>query len=283
MTKRVSENYLFILVVLTLTILDIALLERKYDLFTGGFLLPERIATLRSRALFGTAVLTLELSLAGCFWYLFHIIGRMRGTPPQRTRYLFLFLYGGGNLICTVVKYKILSYFGDFLSIAVLRNLGGGSLTGALRYGAAEFVQTGAWLAVAIIGAWLVFRRLKKRMPTEQAPLPPAGSMTHLGLGLLGCLLLLLGSAAAANANVTMRRYLPKTTPFALARGVIDEVVGSQTPLLAQLAAQVSSPVPTPAGNVSFGPRKDNLVLIVSESTRADVIGAEVAGRPVTP
>jgi glucan phosphoethanolaminetransferase (alkaline phosphatase superfamily) len=78
-----------------------------------------------------------------------------------------------------------------------------------------------------------------------------------------------------------MRRYLPKTTPYALAHSVIEQIVGDDRPFLAQFA-QVP-PAPRAQAKVSFGARKDNLVLIVSESTRADVLGAEVAGTPVTP
>jgi glucan phosphoethanolaminetransferase (alkaline phosphatase superfamily) len=280
-SKRISDNQVVILVVLVLSFLDLALLERKFGLFSGGFLLPERIGTPSARLVFGCTVLALEAGLAGCFWYLFHIIGLIRGAALGLTRYLFLVLYGGGSVLGVIAKYQILSYFGDFISVAMMRNLAGGSLTGALGYGAVEFMKFGAWLVPGIFCCWLCFNWLKKRVPTMRKPVRHAGAMRQLGLRMLACLALLLGAAAASNANATMRRYLPKTTPFALAHSVIEEIVGSDQPYLAQFAQTPAAP--RAQASVGFGARKDNLILIVSESTRADVLGADVAGTPVTP
>jgi glucan phosphoethanolaminetransferase (alkaline phosphatase superfamily) len=284
-TKRISDNRVFILVVLILSFLDLALLERKYDLFSGGFLLPERVGTPWARLIFGSAVFALEAGLAGCFWYLFHIIGLIRGTALGLTRYLFLVLYGGGSVVGIVAKYKILSYFGDFLSLAVMRNLGGGSLTGALGYGAAELIQFGAWLVLGILCCSLCFVWLKARLPNMQEPVRQPGVVWQLSLRMLACLMLLFCASAASNANATMRRYLPKTTPFAIAHGVTERFVGHETPFLAQFTETVAPPPPIPGApaRVSFGTRKDNLVLIVSESTRADVLEANTAGKAVTP
>jgi glucan phosphoethanolaminetransferase (alkaline phosphatase superfamily) len=281
--KRISDNQVVLLVILVLSFLDIVLLERKYNLFTGGFLLPERIGTPGTRLVFGGVVLALEAGLAGCFWYLFHIIGLIRRARLDLTRYLFLVLYGGGSLVGTIAKYQILSYFGDFLSMAVLRNLGGGSLTGALGYGAVEFLKFGAWLVPGITFCWLCFKRMKTRKPVMAGSAQPTANLKQLSLRMLSCLMLLLGVSFAANANATMRRYLPKTTPFALAHGLIEEVAGPRKSFLAQFTEKMAAPLPVAHAKVSFGDRKDNLVLIVSESTRADVLGADAAGRPVAP
>jgi glucan phosphoethanolaminetransferase (alkaline phosphatase superfamily) len=282
-TKYVSDNYIFALVVLILSFLDLVLLERKYNLFSGGFLLPERVAGSVARLIFCTTVLALETGLAGCFWYLLHIIGLFRGAPVRLTRYLFLFLYGGGSVVGTIVKYKVLSYFGDFLSMAVLRNLGGGSAVGALSYGAAEFMRFGAWLVPAMIVCWLCFRWLRARALTVNDLGRPTDSVTRLAIRLLSCLVLLFGVSAAASTNAPMRRYLPKTTPFALAHAVIEQIDSPGKPFLTALAATMPPPHAAPAIKVNFGARKDNLILIVSESTRADVLSAEVGGKPVTP
>jgi hypothetical protein len=173
LSKRISDNQVVILVVLVLSFLDLLLLERKFGLFSGGFLLPERVGTPWARFVFGSTVFALEAGLAGCFWYLFHIVGLMRGAALAMTRYLFVVLYGGGSVVGIVAKYQILSYFGDFLSIAMVRNLGGGSLSGALGYGAVEFMKFGAWLVPGIFGCWMVFNWLKKRFPAMRKPARP--------------------------------------------------------------------------------------------------------------
>lgn len=279
--KSLSDIQLFALVVVTLSLLDLVLLERKYTIFSGGFLLLERVATPSARLAFGLAVLALEAGLAGCAWYLLHIIGLMRGTALGVTRYLFVVVYGGASVVALVAKYQILSYFGDFLNMTVLRNLGGGSVIGALDYGSSELLLFTACLVPGITVCWLVFRWMKLRMPVMKRA--PVGSVRQFGVRLAGCLVVLICVSIAANANSVMRRYLPKTTPYAVADTVIDEFRDKQPSVLEQYAARLAPGAPGPAIEIGFGRRKDNLVLIVSESTRSDVLAAKVDGRPVTP
>lgn len=279
--KNISDSWIFSLVVLFLSLLDLLLLERKYNIFSGGFLLLERVATPSARLVFGAAVLALEAGLAGCAWYVLHIVGLLRGTAVGVSRYLFVVLYGGASVVGLFAKYQVLSYFGDFLTMAMLRNLGGGSLTGALEYGSAELLLFGAWLVPAITFCYLVFRWMKSHLPAMKRP--PGGSIGRFSVRLLACLVILLGVSVAADVNPVMRRYLPKVTPFALAHTVIGEFSTKPPSILEQYAARIPAGAPAPALEISFGERKDNLVLIVSESTRADVLAAEIDGRPVTP
>jgi glucan phosphoethanolaminetransferase (alkaline phosphatase superfamily) len=281
LSRRISDAQLLVVVIFVLSVLDLALLERKFDLFSGGFLLPERVVTFSARLMFCAAVVALETGMAGCVWYLLHIVGLMRNTAVGVTRYLFVVLYGGGSVVGLVAKYQILSYFGDFLSLNVLRNLGGGSLAGALNYGSSELLLFAAWLVPGITATWLSFRWMKRRLPAMKRP--PNGSVGQLSLRLAACLGLLLGVSVAANANTVMRRYFPKITPFAIARSVLDDFSAREPSVLEGYAATVSAGTPAAMLDVGFGQRKDNLVLIVSESTRADVLGAEVDGKPVTP
>jgi hypothetical protein len=170
LSKRISDAQLLVVVIFVLSVLDLALLERKFDLFSGGFLLPERVATFSARLMFCAAVVALETGMAGCVWYLLHIVGLMRNTAVGVTRYLFVVLYGGGSVVGLVAKYQILSYFGDFLSLNVLRNLGGGSLAGALNYGSSELLLFAAWLVPGITATWLAFRWMKRRLPAMKRP-----------------------------------------------------------------------------------------------------------------
>lgn len=268
-------------VVCLLTLLDIALLERKYNLFTGGFLLAERISTTSARLVFAGTVFAVEFGLAGCFWYLFHLVGLYRGSAAAVTRLRFLFIYGGLSVATIVVKYRVLNYFGDLLSVAVLRNLGGGTLTGAFAYGAVEFMQAGAWLVPLIALGWYAQRRLKARTRSV-APAPRRHGAGALALRLLACVAGLFSITLAASADHTMNKFLSKTTPYALAQAVLDDLVDKEAPFLATFSASAAA-LPVREAEVRFGKRKDHLVLIVSESTRADVLAAQVDGRPVTP
>lgn len=269
-------------VVCLLTLLDIALLERKYNLFTGGFLLAERIDTASARLVFAGTVFAVEFGLAGCFWYLFHLLGLYRGSAASLTRFHFLFIYGGISVAAIVAKYRVLSYFGDLLSVAVLRNLGGGTLSGAVAYGAAELMQAGAWMVPVLALAWYVHRRVKAGV-LRAAPAKRRHGAGALALRLLACVAGLFSITLAASADHTMNKFLLKTTPYALAQAVLEDLVDKEAPFLARFSQSVAATLPPAHTEVSFGKRKDHLVLIVSESTRADVLAAQVDGQAVTP
>ncbi|MEW6372459.1 MAG: sulfatase-like hydrolase/transferase [Pseudomonadota bacterium] len=282
-SKPGAGAWTLLAVVCLLTLLDIALLERKYNLFTGGFLLAERIDTASARLVFAGTVFAVEFGLAGCFWYLFHLLGLYRGAAASLTRFHFLFVYGGISVAAIVAKYRVLSYFGDLLSVAVLRNLGGGTLSGAVAYGAAELMQAGAWAVPVLALAWYVHRRVKAGIRSA-APARRRHGAGALTLRLLVCVAGLFSITLAASADHTMNKFLLKTTPYALAQAVLEDLVDKEAPFLARFSQSVAATLPAAAHTeVSFGKRKDHLVLIVSESTRADVLAAEVEGRPVTP
>jgi glucan phosphoethanolaminetransferase (alkaline phosphatase superfamily) len=278
--RNAQGAYILPFVVIALSVLDIVLLELKYNLFSGGFLLAERIGTVGARLTFAGAVFAVEFGLAGCFWYLSHIIGSLRGARPLQTRFLFLLVYGCANVAIIALKYRVLSYFGDFLSMAVVRNLGGGSLVGALMYGAYEILLAGAWFVPVVTLAWYLHRVVNRYARAIESPRNQP-SIRQLSLRMSACMIALLTVSVAASANHSMRKYLAKTTPYALAHAVVDNLVAPEASVLATFAASVAAPPTGADAEIRFGQRKDHLVLIVSESTRADVLSAESNGSPV--
>lgn len=280
--RSINPAHLLLLVASILAMLDIVLLERKYNLFSGGFLLAERIDGFSERLTFATVVFAIEFGLAGCAWYVLHIVGLIRGASALQTRFLFLFLYGGSSVAVIVLKYRVLAYFGDFLSLGVIRNLGGGSLSGALMYGAVEIALAGAWIIPVATLGWYLNRAIKVR----EKNLPRfaiKGSVKQLVLRMSACAAALFAVSVAASADHSMSKYLPKTTPYALVQAVLKSVTEPKVSFLNHFAESMPQPVTRGETTIRFGERKDHLVLIVSESTRADVLAAQWEGSPVTP
>lgn len=280
--RRLNASYLLLFVVVLLSFLDLYLLERKFALFSGGFLLEQRIDTFGARLRFASAVFAVEFGLAGFVWYLLHIIGTLRGARPLQTRFLFLFVYGGANVAIIAIKYRVLAYFGDFLSLAVVRNLGGGSITGAFMYGAYEFMKIGAWTVPVATLVWYLYRAVKRyaqSMPKPRRQL----STKQLAIRMWSCGVGLFAISLASSADHSMRKYLSKTTPYALVQAVVSNVTSPDTSFLAKFAETIAVPADSAQAKLAFTERKDHLVLIVSESTRADVLSAEVKGTPVAP
>lgn len=284
-TRTLQRNWILFAVILLLTFLDIALLEKKYAIFSGGFLQANRISDIEGRLIFITTVLMLEAAMAGCIWYFFILVGSWRETPLQSSKYLFLLVYGLGSVVLDAAKYKILSYFGDFISLAVLRNLGGGSIREALLYGLEDGKLIGAGAALSIAICWYGYHRLKQRQQfvwtRDSIPISKwivAGQM-------LLCLVCLIAISLVARSNGNMRPHFSKITPYGLTNTTINNFIAPEPSALDLLLkiAKGAPERPEHSYKVGFKNKKDNLVLVVSESTRADVLNESVNDRPVTP
>lgn len=261
------------------------LLEKKYAIFSGGFLQANRISGFEGRLIFISTVLAMEAAMAGCIWYFFILMGAWRGIPLQSSKYLFLLVYGLGSVVLDAAKYKVLSYFGDFISLAVLRNLGGGSVREALLYGLEDGKLIGGGAVFSIAICWYGYHRLRQRQQfawTRESV--PISKWTVTGKLLL-CLACLVAISLVARSNGNMRPHFSKITPYSLANATISNFIAPE-PSALNLLLTMAKNAPEHAEHsykVKFKNRKDNLVLVVSESTRADVLAASVDGRPVTP
>jgi phosphoglycerol transferase MdoB-like AlkP superfamily enzyme len=276
---------LFWVVVLILTSANLILLEEKYNTFSGGFLLIHRVASLGDRSIFLTLLFLLESSLAYFFWCLFTLIGIRRNLPARQAGYLFLFLYGGGSAAIMVAKYQILTYFGDFLSLAVMRNLGGGSLLDGVMYGLQEGLHVGLIVALGALGCWFSFRILTRRLGPEQRGVSAASQRVVAGAMLLS-LVGLVGLGGLAHSISSMSKHFAKTIPYALANAALRGIMPAEnSPLAVLLGESRRLPARSPPSSyqLEFPQRKENLILIISESTRPDALDAQVDGQPVAP
>lgn len=267
---------------LIVTILDIALLERKYNIFTGGFLQTSPVIKIADRLYFCSIIFLLELSLAAGCWYLLRLMFASRSTTVAMSKYQFIIVYGAGSVLALVAKYKVLSYFGDFISLAVLRNLGGGDLNGALQY-SLEDSQLFLLGAGAIgLAAWLLYRRLRKRLAAGPASRTRSDTRRYLA-GLAVSFIALCSLAYVASNDATAGRNLRAVSPYWVANEfnkLWRPVVPSTLDAMSLHVSPLVKPKPS---QINFAGRKDNLILVVSESTRADVMEASIEGKPVTP
>ncbi|WP_374580513.1 LTA synthase family protein [Pseudoduganella sp.] len=277
--------YVFVIALL-LTLTDLLLLEKKYNLFSGGFLQDAHLSGAGERLHFLGMLLGAELLLAGFFSQLVLLLGSWRRLPLQMVNYLFVVLYGGVSLLLVVLRYQILSYFGDFMSMAVVRNLGGGSLAGALLYAINEAFIVALGLLLAVLGAVLAWKVLGKRWGRKALPTDRHFRLRS-GRRALWCLAGLLAIVPAAQSMPAAKKNLPRVTAYAIANGLLEMVAPSEAPGLVQFMQQhyraAAAAGPQEPAAVSFGARKDNLLLVVAESTRADVIDASAGGQAVTP
>jgi len=211
-------------VVVTVQLLELALLQRKYDLFTGGFLQPYSYTTVGDRLLFLAAGLWMDLFFFGTIAAIWFGLARRWRRPPLLAAYDFVCFAGGGTAIWLAVKFKVLSYFNDTLNFVVIRNLGGGSLSDALAYVADESVIFGGAMVLGVV-LYLLGRRWVRRRAGAPSPGRRRPFFSPRGVALYAAFLVLSGVLVWwVNGHPKWRYGLSKKTSYQLVSRFLDEV-----------------------------------------------------------
>jgi hypothetical protein len=310
LTGAAAARLVLPLVILVTLAVELALAERKYALFGGGF---GQSQALDRPATIGAFLIGVVACQAFLFWLLYRLVRRLHGRRAESWffPYNYVWIIGGGALAILIAKYQALAFFSDAMSFQIVRNLGGGSLMDALLYSLSESgliaIGLGGGVLVYLAGLLLLRRRWR-----AAAPLPDAWCLGwKKGLGaFLATALILFGvnrvddareAAGRFDSVIALGTLLDQATdfdrdgwslftypidrqpfdadrhPFALdipGDGIDQDGFGGD---LAFTGSAATLPPPPIAGE------RPNVVLIVLESTRADAIGRIVDGRAVTP
>lgn len=310
----------FIVSFLLCWISEFLLLEVKYDVFSGGFLQIHALTSLQNRLeflfyslVFDGAVCATAASLtyAICVWW------RVR---PLLAAYNFVWLFSACFVGVVAVQYKLFSYFGDALTLEVTRNLGGGSLASAWLYIMDESMLALYVLLVMLVvysvGYRYVVRKTSFISETGQYTMAVnARAKIRIVVWPLIVTAMTLSMFELANRNEDVRYYLAKKSSYRLLNTVITystdfdgdgagvlgypRDVGPYDPSVFPGALDIPNNgidedgllgdfvlkdqrFPETAGSYTAEPGK-NLVLIVMESGRADMLNKWIAGQEVTP
>ncbi len=291
-------------------IVELALAERKYAIFGGGFGQSRALDGPLEAGAFAVGVLLCQTVI---FLALYRLVRRLHGKNGDSPYFPFNFavVVGGGAVAVLVAKYQALAFFSDAMSFQIVRNLGGGSLVDALLYSLSE----AGLILIALLGAgafYLLALLLLRRRWRDVPPLPDHYRPSRRQwLALLAATPLILfavnrvddarSAAVRFNGVMAASTLLHEATDFdrdgwsffsyPLDRRPFD---GSRHPYALDVPGDGidqdgyggdfafageadSGPPPVIAG------RKRHVVLIVLESTRADAIGRRVDGRSITP
>jgi len=297
-------------VFLTLTF-ELALAERKFAMFGGGFGQSRTIDTPAETATFFAALLSCHALL---FYGLYRLFRRLYGRRAGGVLFHVDFAYVAtvGAVALLVAKYQALSYFSDALSFQVVRNLGGGSLVQALLYSASE-----AGLVLLTIGgaiaAYVLLRLFVGRRWRDLAPVPDRTRLgrrqLHAALAAVPILLL------AANRMEDVRPGLGRFNSVYLVSFLLNEATdfdrdgygfyssptdthafdGSRHPYALDVPNNgvdedgyagdlvLGDAAAPPATPVRIAGERPHVVLVVLESTRGDALGRRISGIPVAP
>lgn len=312
-TKNKRQGKLWAGVILglmaVLGLLELALADRKYGLFTGGFGQSQAIDTLPERLVFLTGYFcAMAMLIMAVWWIIVRLFRSNRSWPPL---FFLATIVGGAYLLLLALTFKLGQYFSDTMSFTLMANLGGGSLADAMLFVSNEIFIGITALLFGLFGYILAFRWLARKFPVH------AGDVRWSARGrffvaLFTSTLLLAFTVPAVSTDV--RNGLNRT----LAWGLFSEAANQFTdfdrdgfgwissmpdhhpfdsnryPLALDIPGngidedgfggdlQLASLPSQPPATIISGQRP-NLVLIVIESARYDTIGKRVNGQAVAP
>lgn len=285
--------------------LELALVERKYGVFGGGFGASHVVDAPVELALFWLSLAAAQALLVGLIYLGLRALHRRRDGPVFLLNFLFFGVSGIAALL--IAKFEALAYFSDALGFELIKSLGGGSLADAALFIAGDAALGLAAAAAAVAGWWVLLRLARRRLP-ERITVPPL-RMRHLLLPALALPFLLYAAAREPDARYALARFTaPGLGLQALSRASDFDGDGYSAFTAQRDAAPLDparhpyaldvpdngidedgfggdfhwTPPPAEAGTVAI-PRRRHVMLVVLESTRGDAIGRRVDGREVTP
>lgn len=290
------------------SLVELALADRKYGLFTGGFGQSRAVDVPGEVALFLTGYAAAQAVIGLVGWALSLRLAR-RG-PPWAPCFVFALI--NGALFCGLLaaQYQLHSYFSDAVGFALLKQLGGGSLVDAILFGLSEIGVALLALAALVVGAWIAWKLLVRLLPADLPRSAAAGRkawVAVLALFLFAAFAIpRTGSDAAFGLNRTLA-WQALTGTLDLASDVDRDGYGlfgiqhdtapfdgSRHPLAFDVPGNGVDedgyggdlrlvPLAVSLGPQVFADYRPHVVIVVMESTRGDVLGKRVNGKPVAP
>ena len=291
-------------------LLELALAERKFAIFGGGFGQSRNVDGIAEiAALIGALLACHFLIFYGLYRLIRRLHGRRRDSLLFHFNFFFLATAAGWGLL--LAKYQALAYFSDALSFQVVRNLGGGSLVQALLYSASEaglILTAGAGAVAVYLAALLLFRSRLRAPVRDRARLSRSQ--------LIAALLLVPSILYAANRIEDVRSGLGRFNSVYALAFLLDEASdfdrdgygffswptdgqpldGSRHPYALDVPDNgidedgfagdlvlAGQGAPPPSPPVRIAGERPHVVLVVLESTRGDALGRRHAGVPVAP
>jgi phosphoglycerol transferase MdoB-like AlkP superfamily enzyme len=276
------------LTLLCVGLAEMLLMERKYGFFSSGFLQAHPLITNWDRVLFVLASMWVDFTFFFPLALAWNWLMARLGVGRLLAAYHFWFIACGACLAVAAVHYRLLAYFSDTINFTVARRMAGGNVPTMLSYAAREtglaVLGLVASALVYAVGLWMV-RRLRPYAPSNASPV--CAKRFWPWKAALVVLAVVFVVAALQRIEASSRLHYSLRTKISYNSLVrLFNVAANDTAWLNESQATATAPpVPRPWGPVSYrrvGPAK-NLVLVVLESARGELIGKQIDGQLVAP
>lgn len=298
---------------LVVTSLDLLLIERRFGVFSGGFLAETPLTTMGQKALFVGLSLLADLAAIGIVAGVLLWLARKAGLAPVARRFL-AFVVGIAPLtVYDLVSYQLLSYLGSSFDISLMFDLVGHRLSEIFAVTAAHLIAPAGLLVAAVGGTAVVTWQLHQRYPAgreeraSRAPRMAAWLLLPLTVtailttvraesdqmqnalrrkGSAQAMAVVVGRLTDVDRDGAGVGARPRDTapfdarihPYAVdvpGNGIDENGVAGDLPL-----NRVTAPA---AASATVWNRRPDVVVVLLESVRGDAVGASERGRPVTP
>ena len=301
---------------LLVTLVEAGLLQRKYGLFTGGFLAANPLGTWLDCVAFLGVVYLLNATAAAPLCAAALIAGRAAGLRPRALRFVAFAAGAAPILTADFLQYQLWSFLGDAFDFHLMFELTGRRVSEIFAVTApliARPLSLGLLLLVVLLAITWLLNRLQRH--AADAPLVPAPRAVLRSLVELTLVAAVITTAVGVSSDAmayglrrtpvgdVALRVLDEATdfdrdgygllksprdsapfdarihPYALevpGNGIDENGLGGDLPL--DRAVYKEPPPPTDAW-----PARPPVILFVLESFRADVVGARYGGHEVTP
>jgi len=289
--------------------IELGIADRKYGVFSGGFGQLNAVDTLPEGLLFLTAYGVSQLAMVLVFWSACASLSRRIGRSAGALN--FAFLFGGSVLAALVARYQLHSYFSDAVDFALLKNLGGGSVKDALLFAKNEIALGLVGLGLVLAIWWLILKLLRSLLRREGPE--PAAEPRWKWAG-AACALWLIALVVVPRSAEDPARGLERMLGWSAAEQLVAAVTdfdsdgyglvglsvdahpfdATRHPLALDIPGNgidedgysgdlVLVPVPQPRPETIVPAGAPNVILVVMESTRGEVLGKRIDGRLVAP
>jgi len=298
---RLSVTLASILATAPLLVVNLALVERKWKVLLnrGPFLLEQPLqwwGKILFVCFFAVAILLLVVTASTALWWVMrHLIGRQAWWMAKLTVLPVALAY----FAAITAQYEVVQYFRDGLNLALIRGLGGGDWMTALRYAQDEFAgllpAIAASLVVMVVGGWLVRKYserlaawLVRRWPV-QILASPRGLLTANAMMIVSPWLILMASFPLhENLGFGIAYHL-----YSLPATVLTDFDASRHPYARDIPGVDEDGIAGDPPKVVWARRnapweasrleRKNVLLLVLESARYDLLDARVDWAPVMP
>ena len=292
-----------------MSIVELMLADRKFGIFSGGFGVSRKLDTGLEILIFFAAYALSQLMVVILVWWF--VRSARGGVIGWGVVWQFLLLFGGIFFVSLLLNYQLHSYFSDAVSFALIKQLGGGSILDALKFGFVE-ILIGLFALVVFASLYVFFRRLiRSRAVYEAEPVSHRRFSVVFFVVFFGFLAAswvvpriygdssfgLMRVLVWKNANWLLNEatdfdqdgygsfsaqfdpspFNASVHPLALdipGNGVDEDGFGGDLQLVE---------IPQLPPTIKASPLAKHLVIVVMESTRGDVIGKKIGGRVVAP